>query len=238
MKNLIDELHKLDNENFEVSKDFSKNVMKRIKKEKHLNTFNYVVSLASLGIVACLAAVLFTNTDIKNRFLDLTERLNYNNSSNEKQESDATDNIVKDSYDFNSYTDNTNLQDTEASGIDNNNANNNILSEELDSTSVSKESHIVDDEDAFPTALPTAPTESYNAEKISGETPIGGYAVVSKNNLTVLLNEANVEILEINPYSIKVNANKEKLEEVLKNVISDYKIEEAEDGCIISLKEE
>ena len=35
MKNLIDELHDLDQVEFKVSEDFSKNVMKRIQKEEN-----------------------------------------------------------------------------------------------------------------------------------------------------------------------------------------------------------
>lgn len=68
MKNLIDELHKLDEYEYNVSSDFSKRVMKNIKKDKTSNKLGYVISLASVGMVACLAVILFNNSNIKTNF--------------------------------------------------------------------------------------------------------------------------------------------------------------------------
>lgn len=60
MKNLQDELKKLDNEEYKVSKDFSKNVIKSIK---HENILLRIKSIASLASVACVlvVAVIYAN---------------------------------------------------------------------------------------------------------------------------------------------------------------------------------
>lgn len=60
MKNLLDELHKLDNDSFNISPDFSKNVMKKIKKSNRIIKLGYVASFAS---VACIIgiSVFFVN---------------------------------------------------------------------------------------------------------------------------------------------------------------------------------
>lgn len=66
MRNLIEELQELNKEEYNVSADFSKRVMKEIKKNKGKNNFKYAISCASVGIVACLAIVLFNNSNINN----------------------------------------------------------------------------------------------------------------------------------------------------------------------------
>lgn len=76
MKNLIDELHKLDEVEYKVSEDFSKRVMKNIKKAEKTNKFSNVISIASVGLVACLAVFAFHNSDIK------TNIFNTQNSNN------------------------------------------------------------------------------------------------------------------------------------------------------------
>ena len=54
MKNLIDELHALNEEEFEVSASFSKNVMKKIKRKNNVVIF---VRVASVLSCACLAGL-------------------------------------------------------------------------------------------------------------------------------------------------------------------------------------
>ena len=68
MKNLIDELHTLDEYEYKVSPDFSKKVMKEIKKNKNTNKISNVISLASFGVAACLAVVVFANSNMLGRF--------------------------------------------------------------------------------------------------------------------------------------------------------------------------
>ena len=73
MKNLIDELHELNNDEYKVSEDFSKRVMKKIRKDKNRNKLNYVISLASVGVVACLAVVLFHNSSLKSNVFNFNK---------------------------------------------------------------------------------------------------------------------------------------------------------------------
>ena len=73
MKNLIDELHGLNNDEYKVSEDFSKRVMKKIRKDKNRNKLNYVISLASVGVVACLAVVLFHNSSLKSNVFNFNK---------------------------------------------------------------------------------------------------------------------------------------------------------------------
>ena len=79
MKNLIDELHKLDEYEYNVSSDFADKVMNNIKKNKTSNKMNCVISLVSVGMVACLAVFMFSNTNIKVSFDNKeTENQTYN----------------------------------------------------------------------------------------------------------------------------------------------------------------
>lgn len=68
MKNLNEELRKLDEYNVRVSSDFSKKVMKKIRKGSFTNQLRYVVSFASVAAVACFAVVLYSNSDLKDKF--------------------------------------------------------------------------------------------------------------------------------------------------------------------------
>ena len=74
MKNLIDELHGLNDDEYKVSADFSKRVMKKIRKDKNRNKLNYVISLASVGVVACLAVVLFNNSSIESNIFNFNNK--------------------------------------------------------------------------------------------------------------------------------------------------------------------
>ena len=60
MKNLLDELHELDNDEIKVPSDFSKNVMKKIKKSNRIIALGYVASIASVACVIGIT-VFFVN---------------------------------------------------------------------------------------------------------------------------------------------------------------------------------
>ncbi|MBO5143734.1 MAG: hypothetical protein J6C46_12240 [Clostridia bacterium] len=70
MKNLIEELHKLDEYEYNVSENFTKNVMKNIKRDNKTIKFSSVISCASVGIVACLAVIVFSNSSVKESALN------------------------------------------------------------------------------------------------------------------------------------------------------------------------
>jgi len=74
MKNLIDELHELENYNYDVSNDFSEKVMKKIKKDK--NKASYAVSILTTGAIACLAILVCTNSNIRNKFTNISKDSN------------------------------------------------------------------------------------------------------------------------------------------------------------------
>lgn len=73
MKNLIEELNKLDQEQYNISENFSENVMKKINKQAKTNVISKVIPWASLGIAACMAVVMFTNSNVKNNFENFKE---------------------------------------------------------------------------------------------------------------------------------------------------------------------
>ncbi len=96
MKNLIEELHKLDDMIYPVSEDFSKKVMKQIKKSKKESKFNYVISLASVGIVACLAVFFVHHTNLKNQSRYLNQKEFYQENSIQQHNQD--DDLAWDTY--------------------------------------------------------------------------------------------------------------------------------------------
>lgn len=102
MKNLIEELHNLDEYEYKVSPDFSKRVMKEIKKSKNTSNISRVISLASFGAAACFAVVVFSNSNLLGRFGAKTESVdNANNIEMAYYDSlvgaSAADNIQNDS---------------------------------------------------------------------------------------------------------------------------------------------
>ena len=76
MKDLLDELKKLGDEDYKVSPNFSKNVMKEIKKQNRNKKIIYVTSIASVACVLGIS-ILFVNRSgllIKNSSYEVTER--------------------------------------------------------------------------------------------------------------------------------------------------------------------
>jgi len=100
MKDLIDELHKLDNEEYKVSADFSKKVMRQIKKENRFKMIKYVASLASVACVVGLSFMLIKNNGLADRILKAgqsedamqasTYNSNLNSSDINKKENDTS----------------------------------------------------------------------------------------------------------------------------------------------------
>ncbi|MBR6253464.1 MAG: hypothetical protein IKR04_06490 [Clostridia bacterium] len=82
MKNLLDELHNLDEEDFEVSKDFSKRIITKINKDKKITLFSRVTSLVAVACVAALAVFVGS----KFGFLDRVNSLVSNSSSQMAEE--------------------------------------------------------------------------------------------------------------------------------------------------------
>ncbi len=79
MKDLIDELHKLDNDNYKVSPDFSKRVMKQIKRDNRYKALKYVASLASAACVLGVSIMLVRNSDLLARILESSKSADISN---------------------------------------------------------------------------------------------------------------------------------------------------------------
>ena len=120
MKNLIDELHSLDKEEFSVSPSFSKNVMKNIKLNKRVVVFTRVVSMLSC---ACLLfmCVFFANktglfNNVKNSLLQKNTSadnasIDFAQTSNVETINEAS--IEEESLEYNTQVDNSQyLEDT------------------------------------------------------------------------------------------------------------------------------
>ena len=93
MKNLIDELHSIDKEEFSVSPSFSKNVMKNIKLNKRVVVVTRVVSMLSCACILFMCVFFANKTGLFN---------NVKNSLIQK----------------NSSTDNANIEMSETSNIE------------------------------------------------------------------------------------------------------------------------
>ncbi len=70
MKNLIDELHSIDKEEFSVSPSFSKNVMKNIKLNKKLVSFTRVVSMLSCACLLFMCVYFANKTGILDKVVN------------------------------------------------------------------------------------------------------------------------------------------------------------------------
>lgn len=217
MKNLIDELHELDNYEYKVSKDFSKNVMKAIKKEK--NKFNYAISIASVGIVACFALIAVTNANFKSNIfnfvtesadnyaqVDVTENeVNYDLADEIKSD----DSILSD-FAFTPQVDNTNgtvMQEamgTKAPSI------------ASDSTSNNKMEEIVAEKDSVQNSL--ASDLLREDEKI--------------DEIVNTLKKAGID-MKVDDGEIEVEVTKEKVEKILEAFEN---IEIIEEGKIVIIK--
>ncbi len=81
MKNLLDELHKLDDEKFEVSNDFSKKVISKINKGNKIIVLKRVTSIAAVACVAVFAVVLTNKLGYLDRIKEAVEGISFNSSS-------------------------------------------------------------------------------------------------------------------------------------------------------------
>ena len=202
MKNLIDELHELDEVEFKVSEDFSKNVMKRIQKEENLTKVsNKVIPWASLGIVACLALVVVTNANVKINLFGVAQESadnSVNQASAYEDKVEDSDNLKMPTYDFSDS-----LKEDFTPEAENaiNTVNDSVLKQ--NSTTNVLEENIKAETDSAP--LESVTTGSTNRVQANKE---------KLSDIKSLIEKAKLEVEEIED-GLKVKASKDKVKDVL-----------------------
>lgn len=74
MKNLLDDLHKLNDEDFEVSKDFSKKVMSKINKDKKITILKRATSVVAVACVLGVVIMVSNKLGLKERITNTASR--------------------------------------------------------------------------------------------------------------------------------------------------------------------
>lgn len=202
MKNLIDELHKLDEFEYTVSSDFSKRVMKNIKKDKTSNKISYVISLASVGMVACLSVFMFYNSNIKVSFDENMESENqtYNTGKYDLALADVTtDNAnIKESntgvnglkQELRAEADSANVNQLKTGDVAHNESfkNDSNIKESVSDNSLSEGAN----EEAFESIENALKTAKYRYEKVD----VGFEVRATKDEISKLLKEISNYIIE------------------------------------------
>lgn len=222
MKNLIDELHKLDEYDFKVSEDFSKKVMKEIKRDKSSNKLTYVISLASIGVVACFALMMFNNSDIKNSFM-VAESANM-------QDSNGEDNISINEIAYNDINKGTNDKSF--------NSEVQLENDRFFSAENTMQGAMTPEADSFDNK--TNGVVSINKDSVDNAflTDDGLIKELSGDvfaQIEALLTKAEISY-EVIDKGIKTKGAKEDIERILKDVIEIVSIEEKDDYIIINKK--
>lgn len=241
MKNLMEELRNLDEYEYKVSANFSKKVMRNIKKSKTANRFSNVISLASIGVVACLAVVLFSNSNIKSNFLNFADK----DSAENLKENQAV-NSATSYYDVNGVSAenekelfNTYKENSEFEGLYNDNGNlyNNLVSESLPEKNEMESLK----GNTAPNSTGILADGSFENEK-NYDNYSEDLESVNRNDSAnkFIIEKDIIKILEdakLNPENtddgIKVKATKEKVEDLLKDY--DIAIETIDEYIVIKL---
>ena len=98
MKDLIDELHKLNREEYKVSEDFSKRVIKKIKRDNTYKVIKYVASLASAACVLGLSVFFANKSGVLDRVKDAFGRSNLAQSAISSENLINSANYMQDNY--------------------------------------------------------------------------------------------------------------------------------------------
>ena len=83
MKNLIDELKELDKEEYKVSEDFSKNIIKSIKHDAIIAKIKRITSLASVACVLVIVVIIANNNGSFNSLKNNNYFQDFTNSTSE-----------------------------------------------------------------------------------------------------------------------------------------------------------
>lgn len=87
MKNINEELHRLNRYEYNVSEDFSKRVMKRIQKDKFSIKLKRVIPFASLTVAACLIVMVYTKVGVDDGIKMNAISTNFSSEELEKESS-------------------------------------------------------------------------------------------------------------------------------------------------------
>lgn len=220
MKNLIDELHKLDETEYQVSADFSKKVMKKIKKNKNISKINYVISLTSVGAVACLAVVLFNTSNIKSNIF------NFIGTPKETHQENAINDIEMSYYDINNASE-PDIEKQHQEDSDKTQSANIIFNEIVADNASMPSSNVQNLREETTTKGEDKLAVSAESEKLIDYNKEDYHKIIS------ILENAKIEY-NLVENALKVKTSKEKIRELLKN--EDLIIEEKEDYILIKLK--
>ena len=216
MKNLMDELHGLNNDEYKVSEDFSKRVMKSIKKSKNTSKLNYVISMATVGVAACLAVVFFYNSNIKSNVFDINRA---------ETAGLAKENSMVDVAEYNLDTEDSFMRDDKAY------INSEYNDEDTKGKGVSSALNITNEnferEDSLNANITNDKVE--NLEKV--EALKQNQKDLLQEKIEGLLKQAKLDVEAIEN-GIKVKSTKEKVKDILKDY-SDIVIEEQGEYIII-----
>lgn len=224
MKNLNEELKKLNEYNYSVSADFSKKVMRRIRKGHLVGSMKYVVSFASLAAVACFAVVLYTNPNLKGKFFKGNVESEYMfisemNQSAIPNSSSKNDYMMNDAEIYQDITEN--IKDNQSDSI--------LFEEETKGTN-RVENTVV--EDKFEMNGFTSETDKMGTSESYIPNAVAGSQKNKKEELISKLKKAGFDVTE-SETGLQVKASKEEmqeLEDLLKN--ENVKIEEIEENKI------
>lgn len=212
MKKMLEELKKLDNE-YEVPVDFSKDVMREVKKLNNKKHFSrYVIAYTSTAAVVAIAAVVALNNNLSKKSFD--EVNNYSSSVQQNENSIANNVEVED---------NTILANASLKGIDGNDISSNSATDLFemnngDSENVARqEAGLTQFEDS------KQRNDIYSDEsKVANTSSYIGSASYSGDDVILevedILNENGIKIEEIGEDFILVDSDVQKINDIL----SDY----------------
>lgn len=224
MKNLNEELKKLNEYNYSVSADFSKKVMRKIRKGHLVGSMKYVVSFASLAAVACFAVVLYTNPNLKGKFFK------GNVESEDMFISEMNQNAIPNSSSKNDYMmNNAEIYQDITENIKDNQSDSILFEEETKGTNRVENTVI---EDKFEMNGFTSETDKMGTSESYIPNAAAGSQKSKKEELIGRLEKAGFNVTETET-GLQVKGNKEekqKLEDLLKD--ENVKIEQIEKNKI------
>lgn len=212
MKKMLEELKKLDNE-YEVPVDFSKDVMREIKKLNNKKHFSrYVIAYTSTVAVVAIAAVVALNNNLSKKSFD--EVSNYSSSAQQKENSIANNVEVED---------NTILASASLKGMDGNDISSNSATDLFEMSNGDSEN--VARQEAGLTQFEDSKQRNdiYSDEsKVANTSSYIGSASYSGDDVILevedILNENGIKIEEIGEDFILVDSDVQKINDIL----SDY----------------
>lgn len=213
MKKMLEELKKLDNE-YEVPVDFSKNVMREVKKlnnkKKHFS--RYVIAYTSTAAVVAIAAVVALNNNLSKKSFD--EVNNYSSSAQQKENSIANNVEVED----NTILASASLKETDGNDISSNSATDLFEMSNGDSENVARpEAGLTQFEDSKQrNGIYSDESKVANTYSYIGSASYSGDDVILE--VEDILNENGIKIEEIGEDFILVDSDVQKINDIL----SDY----------------